>query len=150
MGSQGISGALNNNRDRKNSDMTFFNLIFFKYFQFSKKIGNVDDDGTYAFKAVGIMTLFCALNLFSLIGYFKCLVEHSNSILLPTIYYIAILVMIGTIFYLCFLRNNKYVQLFEKIEKDSQLKGLAGTLITIAYMTLTIIFLMGLVWINCS
>ena len=104
----------------------------------------------YAFKAVGIMTLFCALNLFSLIGYFKCLVEHSNSILLPTIYYIAILVMIGTIFYLCFLRNNKYVKLFEKIEKDSQLNGLAGTLIMIAYMTLTIIFLMGLAWINCS
>jgi hypothetical protein len=48
----------------------FFSVIFFKFFQVSKYIGNVDDDA-YAFKSTAILSLFVSFNIWTLISYFK-------------------------------------------------------------------------------
>ena len=48
-----------------------FLIVFFKIFQFSKYIGNGDNDD-YAFKSTAIMTLFLSFDIFSITAYYHC------------------------------------------------------------------------------
>lgn len=45
---------------------TLFHLLFYKFFNHNKRIGNVNNDDFYAFKSVAFLSVLVFLNLLSL------------------------------------------------------------------------------------
>ena len=123
-------------------------LFFCKFFQFSKYIGNATSDDPYAFKAMGILTFFLSLNAFTIIGYYKALIEHSASILISTFLEILIILSIGCINYFFLLKDKKYESIYENFEKNPKISGRRGTWLTIFYMIATITIMSGLIWVG--
>lgn len=145
---QDFIGAMINMKDLYMKD--FFIIVFCKFFQFSKFIGNANDDNPYAFKAMCIFTLFLSLNVFTIYAYYKCLIEHSNIILFSKGIEVIIIFLTGAALYYAFLRDKKYELVFEKFKHNSKISGRVGTWITIAYMVATICFLLSVIWLKCS
>jgi len=127
----------------------FFSTIFYKFFQFSKYIGNVDDD-SYAFKSVAILSLFISLNFFTVVAYYRCLIEHTNDLQLSKIVEVLMIVGIGALVYFIFYRDKKYEIYFEKFIAQSKFKGRIGTWLTIFYMLGSILFLISPIWLRCN
>ncbi len=127
----------------------FFSTIFYKFFQFSKYIGNVDDD-SYAFKSVAILSLFISLNFFTVVAYYRCLIEHVNEMQFSRILEVLIVIGIGALVYFIFYKDKKYESYFEKFVKQSKFKGRIGTWLTILYMIGSILFLTSTIWLKCK
>ena len=128
---------------------TFFSTIFYKFFQFSKYIGNVDDD-SYAFKSVAILSLFISLNFFTVVAYYKCLIGHDNDIQFSRILEIIIVVCIGAVVYFIFYKDKKYEDYFQNFVKQSKFNGRIGTWLTILYMIGSVLFLTSTIWLKCK
>lgn len=127
----------------------FFIIIFFKFFQFSKSIGNVDDN-SYAFKSVAILSLFISLNLFTAVAYYKCLLLYSNELQLSVALEVLIVLIIGSVVYLLFYSDEKYKEYFNERIEQSAFKGSKGTLLTIFYMAGSIALLATTIWLDCK
>jgi hypothetical protein len=127
----------------------FFTILFFKFFQFSKSIGNADDD-SYAFKSVAILSMFLSINFFSLVAYYKCWIKHDNEIQLSRSYEALCTLAIGILVYLIFYTNQKYERHFEKVIQQSRFKGRQGSWLTIFYLIASIVFLASIIWLKCK
>jgi hypothetical protein len=125
------------------------NLFFYKFFQFSKAIGNARDDGPYAFKAMGILTVFVGLNAITLVAYFNCLVRHASNIFPSTYVMATIALVIYFCFYRYFLFEDRYVTVIQGIGEKQKLKGSWGTWTTIFYMVLTFAFITSTILLKC-
>jgi hypothetical protein len=78
---------------------SFIVILFYKFFQFSKYIGNADDD-SYSVKSVAILSLFLSLNFFTAVAYFNCLIQHLEPLQLSIIVQVLSVVLIRIIIYL--------------------------------------------------
>ena len=92
---------------------SFLILIFSKLFMFSKNIGNSDDD-SYAFKAVGIFTVFLSFNIFTIVAYYKCLIIKSNAIIPNTFISLLLVFIIGFSLYLFFIKEKRYIKIYNQ------------------------------------
>ena len=128
---------------------TFFSIVFFKIFQFSKLIGNADDD-SYAFISVSILSLFISLNFFTVVAYYKCWMQHVNEMQLSRLLEVLIVLAIGELVYFIFYKGEKYKIYFEKVVQQSKFKGRKGTWLTIFYMIGSIGFLVSTIWLKCN
>jgi O-antigen/teichoic acid export membrane protein len=128
---------------------TFFSIVFFKIFQFSKLIGNADDD-SYAFKSVAILSLFISLNFFAVVAYYRCWIKHVNEMQFSRLIEVLIVLAIGILVYFIFYRGEKYKIYFEKVVQQSKFKGRKGTWLTIFYMIGSIALLASTIWLKCN
>lgn len=127
---------------------SFLILIFSKLFMFSKNIGNSDDD-LYAFKAVGIFTVFLSFNIFTILAYYKCLIIKTNAIMPNTFISLLLVFSIGFSLYLFFIKEKRYINIYNQFIKNKKLNGNRGTVITSSYLIVTILLLISLIWIPC-
>lgn len=93
------------------------------------------------------MTLFFSLNAFAIIGYYKTLAQHSDHIMLPTVYAIIIIVLIGVFNYVYFLSNKKYETIYNDYKQNTSMSGSRGTWVTVVYIFLTLAMLISLIWL---
>lgn len=123
---------------KKRSMRKFWIIIFCKFYWWLKA----------EFNAMGLLTALQAINVLTIIGYYKIFVEGSNEILIPKVYEILIGFAIGLVNYIFFLKNKKYEQINSEFRKDSVLSGKRGTAITAFYIFLTLAFVFSLAWIG--
>jgi hypothetical protein len=109
---------------------------------FCKIYGFVKED----FNAMGLLTILQSLNLLTIIGYYKALILKSRHIVLPRIYEIIIIVIIGGFNCLFFLKDNRYLSFYKEYQEDLSMSGPRGTWITGLYIAFTLTFLTGLIW----
>jgi hypothetical protein len=110
---------------------------------FCKIYGLIKED----FNAMGFVTILVSINVLSVIGYYKVLIMHDPNFLIPRIYEIAICVGIGVMNFLFFLKDNKYVTIYQEFTDNPRLSGRRGSWITAAYVVGTLAFSAGLIWV---
>ena len=125
-----------------------FSVVFYKFFQFSKYIGNVDDDA-YAFKSTSLLCVFISLNLFTLIAYYNCLVRHASNLELSKILEGFIILIIWAVILFIFYKDGKYKIHLEKINNLPKYSGRFGTYITLFYMIGSVALLSSIIWLKC-
>jgi len=99
------------------------------------------------FNAMGVLTVLLSLNVFTFIGYYKTIVEHSDQIMLPTIYEILIIVLIGITNYAYFLNKKKFEKIFDEYKRNASMSGKKGTWLVLSYIFLTVAMLSSLIWL---
>jgi len=95
-----------------------------------------------------ILSLFLSLNVLTIIGYYKAIIDHSDHILIPEVYEIAIIIIIGVVNYFFFYKDKKYEVIYHEFKKNTPINGARGTWITILYMIITIAMLFSLIWLS--
>ena len=90
---------------------------------FSKNIGNSDDD-SYAFKAVGIFTVFLSFNIFTIVAYYKCLIMKSNAIIPNTFISLLLVFIIGFSLYLFFIKEKRYIKIYNQFIPINEVSAL--------------------------
>lgn len=128
--------------------MKIFKLLFCKFFQFSEYIGNSTDDGVYAYKSMGILTLFFSLNIISLCSYYKFFIDHSKNIFLSRSLEIIVIVIVGAFFSILFLKDGRYRDMYKEFKDNTEINGKKGTWVTIFYIAATVLLLMSLIWLR--
>ena len=96
------------------------------------------------FRAMCILSMFISLNVFTLIGYYKTLIQHSSIIILPTLYNVFVVVVVGIFNYFYFLHNKKHEELKESLvfnKKESKRVGFF-------YPVITLMALISLIWLG--
>ena len=121
--------------------MEFFNLLFcslYKSFTKDKK------DRTPEWSVICILSLFIFFNTITVYYYFKILIQHRAYADIPKIFLLAIILSYLIFFYLIFIKDKKYLAIYEKF----QTKGIRNSaLITNLYLIFSSIALISLLFI---
>jgi hypothetical protein len=114
----------------------FFLIVFCKIYGLVKE----------EFNALGLLTILLSLNIFTVSGYYKTLIQGSSHIMLATPYELIIILIVGTALYLTILKGEKYKIVYEKFKQDPT-SSKKGSRITAIYLIGTLVLLTSLIWI---
>jgi len=115
----------------------FFETVFCKIYGLLKE----------EFNAMGLLTVLLSINIFTVVGYYKTLFMRESSILLPLVYEIIIVIIIGIIDWIYFLKGDRFRLIYERYKQNPLMSGTKGTRITILYIIMTFGMLVSLIWL---
>jgi hypothetical protein len=138
MGYQDYFGGIDTFNIYNKNMPKFLIVAFCKFYGFLKE----------SFNAMGFVTILLSLNVFTIIGYYKTIVMHSDQIMIPTIYELLIVVSIGIYNYAYFLSGKKYEAMYEEFQRDKSMGGNGGTRSTALYIIITLVMLISLIWLG--
>lgn len=121
----------------------FLKGIFFKVYKWSKW---QDLDTTPEYSSISFLSVLLTFNIITIvmyIRYFFGLPSIDIPILPPVM---VVLVLMG-LMYLGFIRKGKHVKIYKEYSNSIWNKG-TGSFIVIAYMLLSILFFVSLIWVN--
>ncbi len=121
---------------------TFFLLFFFQIYQFAEICSR---DGLYQYTAMYLTSLFFFFNCMTALVYcthfLGIYIGHGDSIFPSKFIIIILLLLLGYVNYLIFVKDDRYKVLKEEFEKHPRLKGSFGTFVTFVYVIVTLMLL---------
>ena len=113
----------------------FFVILFSKFYMLLK------DD----FSAMAVLAYFLSLNIFTVIGYYKILFQHSSLNEVPLFYAFIIMFFSGVFTQLVILRKLKQKLYLKKTQQSSIAKRKTETWITLIYMVSSFALMLSVV-----
>lgn len=110
-----------------------FDIVFYKFFRFNKRIGNVKNDNFYAFKSIAFLGVLIFLNLFTLwFGYeiYSKVIDFKAP---PIFISLLLLAAVGGLLYQIYVRNDNYKSRMERVQQFPKAIGIGGSILTIIY-----------------
>jgi hypothetical protein len=128
--------ALENLNDKP---ITFYNQAFspsMKHFfviVFSRFLVVLKDD----FSAMAVLAYFLSLNVFTIIGYYKIVFQHSCLSDVPLFYALIIMLIVGLFTHYVLLKKLNAPRFLKDIDSSPIYKSSIGKWITLVYMTVS-------------
>ncbi len=126
---------------------TLFHLLFYKFFNHNKRIGNVNNDDFYAFKSVAFLSVLVFLNLLSLWLIYLLL----NGRFLPEKAPIVITLILGAgvfaTLHMYFIRKQHYKEIIGSYSNHPLVVGKGGSWLTGCYVIGTFGLAFGLAFL---
>lgn len=124
----------------------FYSLVFYELCLFARKISK---DNMYHFTAMYMLAALLTLNIMTLYAYCRCLFSHSSAIFPSKYLTIAVYLLIAGGNYILFVKNDKYLLLFERFERK-KLDQRKAMIIVALYVLVTLLIAIALIWVDCA
>ena len=126
---------------------TLFHLLFYKFFNHNKRIGNVNDDNFYAFKSVAFLSVLVFFNLVSLWLIYHLMIGKFLPKTAPIVITLITGAGIFVILHLHFIRKQHYKEIIESFSNHPLVVGKGGSWITGCYVIGTFVLAFGLAFL---
>ncbi len=113
--------------------VNIFDIVFYKFFRFNKKIGNVNNDNFYAFKSIAFLGVLICLNVFTLWFAYEIYSKVRVFKAPPIFVTLLLLATVGWMLNQIYVRNDNYKKRMERVQQFPKAIGVLGTVLTIIY-----------------
>jgi len=100
------------------------------------------------FNAMGLLTVLLSINIFTVVGYYKTLFLKESNFLLPLAYEIIIIIIVGIISWIIFLKDDKFKSIYKRYKQNPSMNGAKGSWVTGSYIIITLGMLVSLIWLG--
>lgn len=121
--------------------MNFFQLIYCRLYEFCR-----DENKAFEFTAVCVFSILLSFNTLTLYFLLRYIFHYEVHAPLSSLYLGLVAIFYMIILSLAFIRNKKYISLYEQFEVDNKRKK--ASIITIVYAIFSIGSLISMIWLD--